>query len=254
MRHIIRGYTREAGVRNLERELAKMGRRIARQVVEGVRRPFKIDLETLPDYLGSAKLHEEDESDGEDLPGIVSGLAWAPAGGEVMVIEATRMRGEGLQLTGQLGDVTKESARIVLSYIRAHAERFDIDEGLFEQQALHVHLPAGAVPKDGPSAGVALALSLVSLLSDRPVRADVAMTGELTLRGRVLPVGGVEQKILAARRSGKKTVILPRRDERDLNALAPEIRDHLEFVFIDRFDEALAVALHEPSMSSVRQL
>ncbi|MBI92643.1 MAG: hypothetical protein CME05_05445 [Gemmatimonadaceae bacterium] len=231
-----------------------MERRIDRQVVEGIRGPFKIDLETLPDYLGPKKLHEEDESDGEDLPGIVSGLAWAPAGGQVMVIEATRMRGEGLQLTGQLGDVMKESARIALSYIRAHAERFDVDEGLFEQQALHVPLPAGAVPKDGPSAGVALALSLVSLLSDRPVRADVAMTGELTLRGRVLPVGGVEQKTLAARRSGKKTVMLPRCNERDLNALAPEIRDHLEFVFSDRFDEALAVALREPSMSSVRQL
>ena len=245
LRQIIRGYTREAGVRNLERELAQVGRKIAREVVDGGRGPFEIDVETLPDYLGPAKINEEDDIVDADLPGIVSGLAWTPAGGEVLVIEASKMRGEGMQLTGQLGDVMKESATIALSYVRAHAEDWKIDETLFEEQALHVHLPAGAVPKDGPSAGVGLALSLLSLLSDRPVRSDVAVTGELTLRGRVLPVGGIEQKVLAAKRNGKTTIIMPRRNARDLDELTPDVREALDFVLVDHFEEAVAIALRE---------
>ena len=147
-----------------------------------------------------------------------------------------------MQLTGQLGDVMKESARIALSYVRAHAAQWGIEEARFDEEALHIHLPAGAVPKDGPSAGVALALSLLSLLSDRPVRTDLALTGELTLRGRVLPVGGIEQKVLAARRAGKNTVVLPRRNERDLDELAPEVREALTFVFVDRFEDVADLA------------
>ena len=243
LQQIIRGYTREAGLRNLERELGKIGRRLARQVVEGRRGRFDIHVDDLPAYLGPPRSHDGDDEIDGGLPGVVSGLAWTPAGGEVMVVEATSMRGKGLQLTGQLGDVMKESARIALSYVQAHADQWGIDESRFDEEALHIHLPAGAVPKDGPSAGVALALSLLSLMSARPVRPDLALTGELTLRGRVLPVGGIEQKVLAARRAGKKMVILPRRNERDLGQLATEVREALSFVFVDRFEDVVELAL-----------
>ena len=243
--HIVRGYTREAGLRNFERELANVGRKLARRVVEGGRGPFRIGIDDVRDYLGPEKVSDNEElrDDAEATPGLVSGLAWTPAGGEVMYIEATRMAGEGLRLTGQLGDVMKESAQIALSYVRSHADSWDLPEDLFSKQEIHVHLPAGAVPKDGPSAGVALTTALVSVLTGVPVRGDVAMTGEVTLRGRVLPVGGVREKVMAAHRVGMTTIILPRRNERDLAELPVSIRDEVEFVLVDDVAEALTASL-----------
>ena len=243
--HIVRGYTREAGLRNFERELANAGRKLARRVVEGGRGPFRIGIDDVRDYLGPEKVSDNEElrDDAEATPGLVAGLAWTPAGGEVMYIEATRMAGEGLRLTGQLGDVMKESAQIALSYVRSHADSWDLPEDLFSKQEIHVHLPAGAVPKDGPSAGVALTTALVSVLTGVPVRGDVAMTGEVTLRGRVLPVGGVREKVMAAHRVGMTTIILPRRNERDLAELPVSIRDEVEFVLVDDVAEALTASL-----------
>ena len=243
--HIIRRYTREAGLRNFERELANVGRKLARRVVEGGRGPFRISTEDVHAYLGSEKVspNEDLREDVEATPGLVAGLAWTPAGGEVMYIEATRMTGEGLRLTGQLGDVMKESAQIALSYVRSHAEALNLREESFVGQEIHIHLPAGAVPKDGPSAGVALTTALVSLLSGVPVRGDVAMTGEVTLSGRVLPVGGIEEKVLAARRAGMTTVILPRRNERDLAELPATIRNEIEFVLVDDVADVIATSL-----------
>ncbi|MDA0337254.1 MAG: endopeptidase La [bacterium] len=243
--HIVRRYTREAGLRDFERELAHVGRKLARRVVEGGRGPFRITTEDVHAYLGSEKVspNEDLREDVEAMPGLVAGLAWTPAGGEVMYIEATRMTGEGLRLTGQLGDVMKESAQIALSYVRSHAEALSLREESFAGQEIHIHLPAGAVPKDGPSAGVALATALVSLLSGVPVRGDVAMTGEVTLRGRVLPVGGIQEKVLAARRAGMTTVILPRRNERDLSELPATIHDEIEFVLVDDLADVIATSL-----------
>src|SRR5262249_10858607 len=176
--------------------------------------------------------------------GVATGLAWTPAGGDIMFIECTRMAGaKQLTLTGSLGDVMKESAQAALSYIRSRADRLGIPGGFFEKADIHVHVPAGAIPKDGPSGGVTIAASLASLLSGRPVRSDVAMTGEITLRGKVLPVGGIKEKVLAARRAGIKTIILPRRNERDLEDIAPEVRNELTMLFVDTVDDVLNNAL-----------
>jgi len=242
LRALIRGYTQEAGVRNLEREIGHVCRKIARQVVEGRRRPFAITKEDLADFLGVEKvqltLREEVAS-----PGIVAGLAWTPVGGEVMFVEATKMKGsKGLTLTGQLGEVMKESAQIALSYVRTRASEWNLDQDFFADQEIHVHLPAGAIPKDGPSAGVTVATALLSLLTGRPVRQDIAMTGEITLRGRVLPVGGVKEKVLAARRAGIDTVILPRRNEMDLDDLPPRARRQMEFILVDDLSEVFAAS------------
>jgi ATP-dependent Lon protease len=244
LRRVVRGYTREAGLRNLERELATIARKLARRIVEGGRGPFRIGAAEVPLYLGPEKISgtEDLRADTESAPGLVAGLAWTPAGGEVMHIEASRMPGEGLRLTGQLGEVMKESAQIALSYVRAHAERYELPPGTLDGE-IHVHLPAGAVPKDGPSAGVALTTALVSLLTGVPVRGDVAMTGEVTLRGRVLPVGGVQEKLLAARRAGLSTVFLPRRNERDLAELPEQVRADLEIRLVDDVTEVLDSAL-----------
>ena len=238
LRHIVRGYTREAGLRNFARELANVGRKLARRVVEGGRGPFRIGVDDVRTYLGPEKLSTEEDvrDDFGVTSGLVAGLAWTPAGGEVMYIEATRMAGDGLRLTEQLGDVMKESAQIALSYVRAHADTWDLPADFLAGQEIHVHLPAGGVPKDGPSAGVALTTALVSLLTGVPVRGDVAMMGEVTLRGRVLPVGGVEEKVLAARRAGMTTVILPQRNERDLLELPASVRDEMTFVLVEVVD------------------
>jgi ATP-dependent Lon protease len=242
---IIRSYAREAGLRNLEREIARIFRKIARSITEGDTAPERITIEMLQKYLGAPKFFAE-VAERTNEPGVATGLAWTQNGGDIIFIESTRMNGQkGLLLTGSLGDVMKESAQAALSYIRSRAERLGIPPDFYEKSDIHVHVPAGAIPKDGPSAGVTIAASLASLLTGRPVRADIAMTGEITLRGKVLPVGGIKEKVLAARRAGIRTVILPRRNERDLDDIPPELRVEMETIFVDTVDEVLAHALRD---------
>jgi ATP-dependent Lon protease len=236
---IIRSYTREAGLRNLEREIARICRKIARSVTEGESAPAQVTVGDLHRYLGPPKFFSE-VAERTPEPGVATGLAWTPAGGDILFIESTRMAGQkGLTLTGSLGDVMKESAQAALSYVRSRAERLGIAPDFFEKSDIHVHIPAGGIPKDGPSAGVTVAASLASLLSGRPVRSDVAMTGEITLRGKVMPVGGIKEKVLAARRAGIRTVLLPRRNERDLEDIPAEVRAGMEFIFVDTVDDVL---------------
>jgi ATP-dependent Lon protease len=236
---IVRSYTREAGLRNLEREIGRICRKVARGITEGRTEKVVVTREKLREFLGPEKFFSEVAERLHD-PGVATGLAWTPNGGEILFIESTRMAGKkGLTLTGHLGDVMKESAQAALSLIRSRAEKLGIKPDFFENTDIHVHVPAGAIPKDGPSAGVAIATSLISLLTGRPVRHDVAMTGEITLRGRVLPVGGIKEKVLAARRAGISTVILPKRNEKDLDELAENVRQEMKFVFVDTIDEVL---------------
>jgi ATP-dependent Lon protease len=247
MAEVIRSYTREAGLRNLEREIARICRKIARSITEGDQPPERIPLESLNKYLGPPKFFSEVAESGQE-PGVATGLAWTANGGDILFIESTRMSGQkGLTLTGSLGDVMKESAQAALSYVRSRAERLNIQPDFFEKSDIHVHIPAGGIPKDGPSAGVTVAASLASLLTGRAVRSDVAMTGEITLRGKVLPVGGVKEKVLAARRAGIKTVILPRRNESDLEDIPSEVRNEVEFIFVDTVDEVLKAVLQPPA-------
>jgi ATP-dependent Lon protease len=243
---IIRSYTREAGLRNLEREIARVFRKIARSITEGESAPEQITPEMLRKYLGPPKFFSE-VAERTNETGVATGLAWTAAGGDIIFIESTRMSGQkGLTLTGSLGDVMKESAQAALSYIRSRAVSLGIAADFFEKSDIHVHVPAGAIPKDGPSAGVTIAASLSSLLTGRPVRNDVAMTGEITLRGKVLPVGGIKEKVLAARRAGITTVILPRRNESDLEDIPPEVRSEMKTIFVDTVDEVLKYALRDP--------
>ncbi len=242
---IIRSYTREAGLRNLEREFARVCRKIARSVTEGETAPERITPEMVSRYLGPRKFFSE-VAERTQEPGVATGLAWTANGGDILFIESTRMSGKkGLTLTGSLGDVMKESAQAALSYVRSRADRLGISSDFFDKSDLHIHVPAGAIPKDGPSAGVTIAASLASLLTGRPVRSDVAMTGEITLRGKVLPVGGIKEKVLAARRAGIKTVILPHRNENDLEDVPEEIRRELKMIFVETVDEVLAAALRD---------
>ncbi|HVA39749.1 MAG TPA: endopeptidase La [Candidatus Binataceae bacterium] len=242
---IIRSYTREAGLRNLEREIGRVCRKIARSVTEGETAPERVTADMLHRFLGSPRFFSE-VAERTQEPGVATGLAWTPNGGDILFIESTRMSGQkGVTITGSLGDVMKESAQAALSYVRSRAGQLGIAPDFFEKSDLHIHVPAGAIPKDGPSAGVTIAASLASLLSGRPVRSDVAMTGEITLRGKVLPVGGVKEKVLAARRAGIKTVILPRRNESDLEDIPEEARKEMEFVFVDTVDEVLRHALRD---------
>ena len=242
---IIRSYTREAGLRNLEREIGRVCRKIARSITEGETAPERVTPDMLHRFLGPRKFFSE-VAERTQEPGVATGLAWTPNGGDILFIESTRMSGQkGVTITGSLGDVMKESAQAALSYVRSRAAQLGIAPDFFEKSDLHIHVPAGAIPKDGPSAGVTIAASLASLLSGRPVRSDVAMTGEITLRGKVLPVGGVKEKVLAARRAGIKTVILPRRNESDLEDIPEEARKEMEFVFVDTVDEVLRHALRD---------
>jgi ATP-dependent Lon protease len=243
IRTIIRDYTREAGVRNVEREIATVIRKVATKIAEGTVESVTVDGAMVRNLLGRAKYFGE-VAERIDRPGVSTGLVWTPVGGEILFVEATLMPGKkSLKLTGQMGDVMKESAEAALSYVRSKAREFGIDPGFFENSDVHIHVPAGAVPKDGPSAGVALVVALVSLLTGQVVRSDVAMTGEITLRGKVLPIGGVKEKVLGANRAGITTVILPRRNENDLDDLPPELRSAMTFVFIDNAEDALKVAL-----------
>jgi ATP-dependent Lon protease len=241
--HLIRRYTREAGVRNLERTIATLCRKVVREVVKsGEEASVVIDAEDLSDYLGPERFRYG-VAEEKDEVGVATGLAWTEIGGDILFVEATTMPGKGqLTLTGQLGQVMKESAQAAMSYCRANAEKLGIDTDLSKLDA-HVHVPEGAVPKDGPSAGVAMTVALVSALTGRPVKRAVAMTGEITLRGRVLPVGGIKEKVLAAHRAGVRQVILPAENKKDLSKVPENIRKELEFVFVARISEATNVAL-----------
>jgi ATP-dependent Lon protease len=244
---IVDRYTREAGVRNLERELGKLARKVATRIASGKTgggTAVVIDADDIVDYLGKPKVWKDEASDRTDVPGVATGLAVTGTGGDVLFIEASVMEGErGLTLTGQLGDVMKESAQIALSYVQAHAEELGIDPRRLETGRFHIHVPAGAIPKDGPSAGVAMLTALVSLLTDRRVKDTVGMTGEITLQGKVLPIGGVKQKVLAAHRAGLKEVILPRRNEQDLDDVPEQVRQDLTFHIADTAQDVLAAAL-----------
>ena len=245
IRAIIRSYTREAGVRNLEREIGAVCRKVVTHVAEGKEDSFQLTPELLKEYLGRAKFYHTDEiATRTSIPGVATGLSWTPVGGEVLFIEATCMPGnKGFQLTGYLGDVMQESAKAALSYVRANSKKLGLAENFFETTDIHLHVPAGAQPKDGPSAGVTIVTALVSLISGKPIKANVGMTGEITLRGQVMPVGGIKEKMLAAHRAGLKTVILPRRNEADLEELPTEVKQGLEFHLVDMMDEVLALAL-----------
>jgi ATP-dependent Lon protease len=241
LRKIVQDYTREAGVRNLERQLGAVCRKSVVKIAAQEWSHVIITPELIREYLKKEKF-ESELSENIEIPGIATGLAVTAVGGDILFIEATRMNGRGkLTLTGQLGDVMRESAQIAHSYVRSKAAELGVDPNRFEKTDVHLHVPAGAVPKDGPSAGVAMAMAMASLFSGHPVRGDVGMTGEVTLRGRVLPVGGIKQKILAAHRAGLTTVILPKRNEKDLEDLPDEVRNTLIFVTVDRIDEALKV-------------
>jgi len=248
LRRIARDYTREAGVRTLEREIGSLCRKVAKQIAEGKETPIHVSVDQISEYLGRQRFFQE-AAERIDRPGIAIGLTWTPVGGEIIFIEAASMPGKENQLilTGQLGDVMKESAIAALSYVRSHAEALGLPPNVFENQNVHIHVPAGAIPKDGPSAGVTMVTVMVSLASGRKVRSDVAMTGEITLRGKVMPIGGIKEKVLAAYRSGIRTVILPKKNELDLlEDLPKELRDQMKFVFVTDIREVLDAAL-EPS-------
>jgi ATP-dependent Lon protease len=248
LRRIGRDYTREAGVRNLEREIGSLCRKVAKQIAEGRETPIFVTAEHIPEYLGRQRFFEE-AAERIDRPGIATGLVWTSVGGEIIFIEAAAMPGKQSQLTltGQLGDVMKESAMAALSYVRSNALALGLAPNVFEDQSIHIHVPAGAIPKDGPSAGVTMVTVLVSLASGRNVRSDVAMTGEITLRGKVMPIGGIKEKVLAAYRSGIRTVILPKKNELDLmEDLPKELREQMHFVFVTDIRQVLEAAL-EPS-------
>ena len=242
---IIDSYTREAGVRNLEREVGSVCRGVAVKVAEGATEKFLITAKDIPDYLGPEKYMSE-VAERTSEPGVATGLAWMPVGGDILFIEATKMPGKGsLVLTGQLGDVMKESAQAALSYVRSHTKWLGIDEGFLEKTDIHVHIPAGSIPKDGPSAGVTMFTALASMLTGKPIRPDVAMTGEITLRGNVLPVGGIKEKMLAAHRAGIKRIIMPDRNQKDMVDVPDQAKNEMEFFFVKRVDEILPLALSE---------
>jgi ATP-dependent Lon protease len=246
LKTIIRLYTREAGVRNLEREIASVCRKVARQLAEGRRYPRRINGKKVRDLLGPPQFTHEGLPD-QDEVGVANGAAWTAAGGEIMLVEVNLMPGKGgLTLTGRLGNVMQESAQAALTYTRSVADVLEIEPQTFDSVDIHIHLPEGAVPKDGPSAGVTLATALISAFTNCPVRRDVSMTGEITLRGRVLPIGGVREKALAARRVGIKTFILPRKNESDLEEIPKKLRQDLDFVLVDSVKEVLQASLLPP--------
>lgn len=245
IKEIINSYTREAGVRNLEREIASVCRGVAREIVEGKTESKTVKKDSLHDYIGAIKFFSE-IAERTSRPGVATGLAWTMHGGDLLFIEATKMRGKGdLILTGSLGDIMKESAKAALSYVRSKADTFQIPDETFKDQDIHIHVPAGAIPKDGPSAGVTIFTAMVSLLTGRQVKSDVAMTGEITLRGLILPVGGIKEKVLAGHRAGIKKVILPEKNKKDLEDIPETIRDELEILFASEIDQLVELALEE---------
>ena len=245
---IIRDYTREAGVRNLEREIGKAARKVVTQIAEGQIEELTVTPEQVKDLLGKARYGYRSElRDRTEIPGVATGLAWTPVGGDALFIEATKMRGgKGFQYTGQLGEIMQESAKIAYSFARSRAQELGVDPAFYDEFDIHLHVPAGAVPKDGPSAGVTMATALASLLTGRSAKSNIAMTGELTLSGKVLPVGGIKDKVLAAHRLGADTVVLPRKNENDLDDVPDDVRDALIFILVEHLDEVLDVALVAP--------
>jgi ATP-dependent Lon protease len=240
---VIAEYTKEAGLRNLEREIASICRKVARKVAEGKTELTRVTRANVHSYLGPPKFLPEAEQEHHEI-GVATGLAWTSTGGEILYVEASLSRGRGnLTLTGQLGDVMKESAQAAVSYARAHAKKLGIEEDFYQKLDIHIHVPAGAIPKDGPSAGITMATALISALTRRPVSRDVAMTGEITLRGRVLPIGGLKEKSLAAFRAGMRTIIIPDRNEKDLEEIPKVLRRKLKWVAAKNMSDVLEVAL-----------
>jgi ATP-dependent Lon protease len=250
LRQIIEGYTREAGVRNLERNIGSVVRGIAAEIVSGDKEKENVSKDMVSNYLGPRKF-EPELAQRTSVPGVATGMAYTPVGGDILFIEATRMPGKGgILLTGQIGDVMKESATAAFSLIRSRSERLGIDPKMLVESDVHIHVPAGAIPKDGPSAGVAMFTALSSLFLNRPVKADLAMTGEITLRGLVLPIGGLKEKTLAAKRAGIKQVIVPRRNEKDMPDIPEEVRNTLKFHFVENVDQVMEIALEPPKFSN----
>src|SRR5215469_4630325 len=245
LRHIIRQYTREAGVRNLEREIATICRKVAREVAEGEATSVKVTIQNLHKFLGPTKYHYGSAGKIDEV-GAATGLVYTEQGGDIITVEASLLRGDGkLTLTGQLGDVMKESAQAALSYVRARARRLGVDDAFASRHDLHIHVPAGAVPKDGPSAGITMAVALASAVTGRPVRKDVAMTGEITLRGKVLPIGGLKEKVIAAHRAGIKVVVMPKENDKDRHEIPTNVRKKLRFALVEHMDQVLDEALGE---------
>ena len=243
IRRVIERHTREAGVRNLEREISSVSRKVAREIVEGRKPPVKITAQSVPQYLGAPRFRVG-AAEEKDQIGVATGVAVTDAGGDVMPVEVSAMPGKGnLILTGKLGEVMRESAQAAMSYVRSRSRDFGLPDDFHEHQDLHVHIPEGALPKEGPSAGISIGTALISALCGRPVRCDVAMTGEITLRGRILPVGGVKEKVLGAHRAGIANVILPRENEKDLEEVPAEVRRKMTYVLVEHMDEVLATAL-----------
>jgi ATP-dependent Lon protease len=250
---VITSYTRESGVRQLERELGKLARKVARKIAAGEVEEIKVDREMVDDLLGRPRVHPEKAARHDEI-GVATGMYYTPTGGDIMFVEASTMRGKGeLVLTGQLGDVMKESARAAWTYARSHAGGLQIQDEMFDRD-IHIHVPAGAIPKDGPSAGVTMASAVVSTLSGRPVRHDIAMTGEITLRGRVLPIGGVKEKVLGAVRAGIGRIILPKENEPDLEDLPKEVREKIEVYLVQELGEVLALTLRGATFREGRLL
>jgi ATP-dependent Lon protease len=247
LRYLIHSYTREAGVRNLEREIASVTRKATRMFAEGHTAPIRVNKAFIEQCLGSPRFLRDEVSEREMKPGISVGLAWTPVGGDIMFIESAKMPGKGeLILTGQLGDVMKESARAAMSYLRTHADSRGIDPKVFPESEVHIHVPAGAIPKDGPSAGIALLTALTTLFMDRPIKSRLAMTGEITLTGQVLPVGGIKEKVLAAHRAGIDTVILPDQNEKDYREDIPDaVKSKLAVHFVNNAEQVLRLALEK---------
>ncbi|KJR40083.1 ATP-dependent protease La [Candidatus Magnetoovum chiemensis] len=243
MMQIISMYTREAGVRNLERQIANLFRKIARQIAEGRKKSFLITNKNLSKYIGAPRFLPEEEMTKDEV-GVATGLAWTEAGGDIIYVEATTMKGKGsLTITGQLGDVMKESAQAALSYVRSRAKELNIDEDIFSQKDIHIHVPAGAIPKDGPSAGITITTAIASALTSVPVNKNIAMTGEVTLRGSVLPIGGLKEKTLAAKRMGINKIIIPKRNEKDLEDIPKYVKKDMEFILVEKMDKVLEDAL-----------
>jgi ATP-dependent Lon protease len=250
---IIQEFTREAGLRNLEREIGSVCRKAAREIAEEGQHKIKVTEKLVEAYLGKKKFFSEAKRMTSE-PGVATGLAWTMNGGDIIFIESTRMHGKGnLTLTGQLGDVMKESAQAALSWVRTHADELSISDDFFQNNDLHLHVPAGAVPKDGPSAGITMTTSLASLAVGKPVSANIAMTGEVTLSGKVLPIGGLKEKVLAARRAGLDTVILPRENEKDLDDVPEHLRKEMDFVLVDDVRQVLDAALMDGKVPAKRK-
>ena len=245
MRHVIRDYTREAGVRNLERKIATICRKTAYRIVTGVEKAAHVTSSNLTDYLGPVIYLETDLKARAEI-GIVTGLAWTSVGGEVLKVEVLVTRGKGvLTLTGQLGDVMKESATAGYTFIRSRSDKLKLNPKFYEEHDIHIHIPEGAIPKDGPSAGITMVTAMVSALTGRKVKADLAMTGEITLSGKVLPIGGLKEKALAAHRYGIKTILIPEKNIQDLEELPKKVRNEIKFIPVSHMDQVLKLALED---------